>query len=250
MSYFSNNYMLYFTISWILLGLIIFVLLLYIKAPYGKHYSNNWGPEINNKLGWVIMEIPALLICPITYLLIVDDIFRFESFFILFWVLHYFNRTVIYPLKIKTKNKKMPLLIAASAIFFNLINGLINGYFLSKINIEDYNLIILIFGFVLFVFGGFINIHSDHILINLRRESQKYFIPMGGLFKYVSSPNYLGEIIEWFGFYVMTLNIGTFSFFIWTFVNLVPRAISNHKWYNRMFNDYPKKRKIIIPKMF
>ena len=51
MSYFSNNYMVYFTISWILLGLIIFVLLLYIKAPYGKHYSNNWGPEINNKLG-------------------------------------------------------------------------------------------------------------------------------------------------------------------------------------------------------
>ena len=73
---------------------------------------------------------------------------------------------------------------------------------------------------------------------------------MGGLFKYVSCPNYFGEIIEWFGFYVMTLNIGTFSFFIWTFVNLVPRAISNHKWYIRMFNDYPKERKIIIPKIF
>ena len=98
--------------------------------------------------------------------------------------------------------------------------------------------------------GGFINIHSDDILINLRRENQKYFIPRGGLFNYVSSPNYFGEIIEWFGFFIMTLNLGTFSFFIWTFVNLVPRSISNHKWYIETFNDYPKERKILIPKIF
>jgi len=84
----------------------------------------------------------------------------------------------------------------------------------------------------------------------LRRENQKYFIPRGGLFNYVSSPNYLGEIMEWFGFFVMTINLGTFSFFIWTFVNLVPRAISNHKWYIEKFNDYPKERKILIPKIF
>ncbi len=250
MSQFSHELISNFTLLWILFGLIIFVILLFIRAPYGKHYNIKWGPEINNKLGWIVMEMPALLTCPITYLSIVDDIFRFESFFILLWVLHYFNRTIIYPLKIKTKNKKMPLLIAASAIFFNLINGLINGYFLSLINIHDYNLIIFTSGFFIFLLGGFINIQSDDILINLRRENQKYFIPRGGLFNYVSSPNYFGEIMEWFGFFIMTLNLGTFSFFIWTFVNLVPRSISNHKWYIETFNDYPKERKILIPKIF
>lgn len=250
MSQFSHELISNFTLLWILFGLIIFVILLFIRAPYGKHYNIKWGPEINNKLGWIVMEMPALLICPITYLSIVDDIFRFESFFILLWVLHYFNRTIIYPLKIKTKNKKMPLLIAASAIFFNLINGLINGYFLSLLNIHDYNLIIFTSGFFIFLLGGFINIQSDDILINLRRENQKYFIPTGGLFNYVSSPNYFGEIMEWFGFFIMTLNLGTFSFFIWTFVNLVPRSISNHKWYIETFNDYPKERKILIPKIF
>ena len=40
-----------------------------------------------------------------------------------------------------------------------------------------------------------------------------------------------------------------FVFFIWTFINLVPRAISHHKWYKDNFKDYPKNRKAIIPKL-
>ena len=56
--------------------------------------------------------------------------------------------------------------------------------------------------------------------------------------------------MEWFGFFIMTLNLGTFSFFIWTFVNLVPRSISNHKWYKETFNDYPKERKYLFLKYF
>jgi hypothetical protein len=30
---------------------------------------------------------------------------------------------------------------------------------------------------------------------------------------------------------------------------LLPRAISHHKWYKEEFEDYPKERKIIIPKI-
>jgi len=47
----------------------------------------------------------------------------------------------------------------------------------------------------------------------------------------------------------MTMNIGSLSFFIWTFINLVPRALSHHKWYHHKFSDYPKERKAIIPKI-
>ena len=110
MSQFSHELISNFTLLWILFGLIIFVILLFIRAPYGKHYNTKWGPEINNKLGWIVMEMPALLICPITYLSIVDDIFRYESFFIVLWFLHYFNRTIVYPLKIKTKNKPLAII--------------------------------------------------------------------------------------------------------------------------------------------
>ena len=45
MSQFSHELISNFTLLWILFGLIIFVILLFIRAPYGKHYNTKWGPE-------------------------------------------------------------------------------------------------------------------------------------------------------------------------------------------------------------
>ena len=96
--------------------------------------------------------------------------------------------------------------------------------------------------------GAIINQHSDQILINLRKKSDMgYSIPHGGIFNYISSPNYFGEIIEWLGFAIIANSLPAFSFFIWTFANLAPRALDNHRWYKDTFKDYPPERKAIIP---
>ena len=239
------------TLIWILSGILLFPVLIKIKAPYGRHASKKWGITISNKIGWILMELPALLICPIYYILQNTNLYTINTIFILLWVLHYFNRTIIYPLRIKTKGKRMPLIIAASALFFNLINGLINGYYLSNTNYLEINYYILLLGLIIFFIGLIININSDNKLIGLRlkNEENKYVIPNGGLFNYISCPNFFGELIEWLGFAIITLNLGSLSFFIWTFINLVPRAISHHKWYKDNFKDYPKNRKAIIPKL-
>jgi len=239
------------TLIWILSGILLFPVLIKIKAPYGRHASKKWGITISNKIGWILMELPALLICPIYYILQNTNLYTINTIFILLWVLHYFNRTIIYPLRIKTKGKRMPLIIAASALFFNLINGLINGYYLSNTNYLEINYYILLLGLIIFFIGLIININSDNKLIGLRlkNEENKYVIPNGGLFNYISCPNFFGELIEWLGFAIITLNLGSLSFFIWIFINLVPRAISHHKWYKDNFKDYPKNRKAIIPKL-
>ena len=233
------------TILWIIIGLIIFPINLIYKAPYGRHTSKKWGISIDNKLGWIIMELPALLICPAIYFYFKVD-FDISIMFICLWIIHYFNRTIIFPFRIKTKGKKMPLAIVISAFFFNIVNGLINGYFLSNINLHSVS-IFLITGFLLFVLGLYINISSDNKLINLRKIKKGYFVPKGGLFKYISCPNFFGEILEWFGFALMTFNIGSLSFFIWTCCNLIPRALAHHTWYKNKFNEYPKERKAILP---
>jgi len=233
------------TVLWIIIGLIIFPINLIYKAPYGRHTSKKWGISIDNKLGWIIMELPALLVCPAIYFYFKID-FDISIMFICLWIIHYFNRTIIFPFRIKTKGKKMPLAIVLSAFFFNIVNGLINGYFLSNINLHSVS-IFLITGFLLFVLGLYINISSDNKLINLRKIKKGYFVPKGGLFKYISCPNFFGEILEWFGFALMTFNIGSLSFFIWTCCNLIPRALAHHKWYKNKFNEYPKERKAILP---
>jgi len=163
------------------------------------------------------------------------------------WITHYLNRTVIYPLRIKTKGKKIPIAIVASAFFFNMVNGILNGYFLTLLQFESISELYLILGFIIFIIGFYINISSDNLLIKLRTNQKGYVIPNGKLFNYVSCPNFFGEIIEWLGFAIMTLNPGSLSFLIWTICNLIPRSKAHHKWYKENFENYPKKRKAVIP---
>ena len=65
-------------------------------------------------------------------------------------------------------------------------------------------------------------------------------MPTGGLFRYVSCPNYLGEIVEWTGFALVMGALPGFAFLAWTLANLVPRALEHHRWYRATFPDYPR----------
>ena len=229
-----------------MIALIVLPINLIYKAPYGKHSTKKWGKSIDNKTGWILMELPALLTCPLIYFTISEEI-NLNVVFIVLWITHYLNRTVIYPLRIKTKGKKIPIAIVASAFFFNMVNGILNGYFLTLLQFESISELYLILGFIIFIIGFYINISSDNLLIKLRTNQKGYVIPNGKLFNYVSCPNFFGEIIEWLGFAIMTLNPGSLSFLIWTICNLIPRSKAHHKWYIENFENYPKKRKAVIP---
>jgi 3-oxo-5-alpha-steroid 4-dehydrogenase 1 len=246
MDYFNIVY------AWIIIGLLSFPFILKFDAPYGRHSSSKWGYSIDNKLAWIVMELPALLVCPLIFYLSTNEKSILTNFFIFLWLVHYFNRTIIYPNRILTKKKTMPLIIAMLAFIFNLINGYINGYYFGFIDFS-YSLEWIytpqfIIGSILFIVGFLINISSDSILINLRKKNtNEYTIPRKGLFNYISCPNFFGEIIEWLGFAVMTWSIAGLAFFLWTFFNLVPRALSHHTWYKNTFSDYPKNRKAVFP---
>lgn len=239
-------------ISWIALAVLVFILLLKVTAPYGRHAKGNWGPTVNNKLGWMIYELPSFLI--IGYFLITGPEFksRIVLAFGIVWLIHYFYRAIIFPMRLRTRGKTVPLVIVVSAIFFNLVNASLNGYYLGYLSDgypEDWLLDPrFIIGIIIFIIGFIINQVSDQILLNLRKGGKTgYYIPRGWLYRYVSCPNFLGEIIEWTGFAIMAWNLPAFSFALWTAVNLIPRALDHHKWYKSTFPDYPSERKAIIP---
>lgn len=106
-------------------------------------------------------------------------------------------------------------------------------------------------GMIVFLIGMAINIHSDHILRNLRQPGEEtYKIPQGGFFNYVSGANFLGEIVEWFGYAIATWTMPAFSFAFFTLCSIGPRAYHHHKFYLKKFTDYPKSRKVLIPFIF
>jgi len=96
-----------------------------------------------------------------------------------------------------------------------------------------------------------LNIDSSRRLLQLKKANPNdYSIPRGGLFRLVSCPNYLGEIIEWLGWALLTWSPAGLAFAAWTMANLVPRARAHHRWYRERFPDYPARRKALVPGLF
>ncbi len=242
------------TLLWTALALVVFVALRYITAPYGRHTTTAWGPLIDNKLGWFLMEFCVLVVLFYFIFTGSNPISLVNGIIISLFAFHYFNRSIIFPLRIQTNGKKMPVTIMLMSISFNTMNGFLIGYYLGELKVYEDSWLSspqFLLGLPLFMLGMFINWQSDSILIHLRKPGETgYKIPEKGLFQWVSCPNLFGEILEWLGFAILTWSLPGLAFFAWTFANLVPRAIAHHKWYLQKFEDYPEDRKIIFPKVW
>lgn len=237
---------------WIGVGLLSMAVLFFQQAPYGRHLKpKGWGPLISSRLGWFLMEIPALTVFPLTFLLLFDEFQVIHMAAFLLWGLHYIHRALIFPFRMRTTGKKIPLSVPLMGIFFNSVNGFFLGKYLADFSIyspDYFDHWIPWMGIVLFLAGYAINLDSDTRLINLRKPGETgYKIPQGGFFKWLSAPNYFGEILEWTGFALLLWNFPAVGFLVWTVANLLPRALSNHKWYREKFENYPRQRKAIFP---
>lgn len=246
----------------ILLGLLLLsaiptaVALLFIPSPYGRYSESGqtWGPQINPRLGWFIMESPASLVFLYFYVTGTRPWVLPSLLLLLMWQTHYAHRAFIYPFQMRVRpGNQMPLLVALLGALFCTVNGYLNSIFIVNYAphlaqqswLSDPRFII---GVGLFLTGYYINKRSDHILQSLRRDNPDgYRIPHGFLFKWVSMPNYFGEIITWLGFAIAAWSPAGLAFVIFTIANLVPRALSHHRWYQAHFADYPSQRKAIFP---
>lgn len=242
----------YILYAWIGLGFVSFPFLLKQTAPYGRHTTKGWGPMIPNQIGWMIMEGFAPIFISIWFF--TGNLPKTNASYFLYsiYVLHYVYRSYIFPFRTRTQGKKMPLVISSSAIFFNICNTFVLGYYLGNIGGNYDNSFFyspaFIIGLSVFITGVFINVKSDNMLIALRAPGETgYKIPKGFLFEYISCPNHFGEIIEWIGYAIMMHALPGYSFALWTAVNLIPRTLDHHRWYLEKFADYPKNRKAVIP---
>jgi len=238
----------------IIVAILVFISLLKVTVGYGQHTSEKWGPSINDKLGWFIMEVPTVIIYLIFYF-IGDFQARFMTLLFLgLWMMHYGYRTFIFPVLIRGK-RQIPITIVLFGIIFNSANAYLQGRWINTLSggyVTSWLLTpVFIIGAIIFFSGFFMHVHSDHIIRTLRKPGETDFkIPYGGLFRFVSCPSYLGEITEWYGWSIMTWSASGLVFAIWTSANLGPRARSNHRWYQETFEDYPKNRKALIPFIF
>jgi protein-S-isoprenylcysteine O-methyltransferase Ste14 len=228
-----------------------FVILLWVNAPYGRFARSGWGPTMSTRLGWIVMESPAVLVFAAVYLAGDHALSTVSLVFLGMWQFHYIIRTFVFPFRIRETGKQIPLLIVAMAILFNCLNAYINARWISHLG--DYVVSWLvsapfILGVLCFATGWLINQHADLVLFRLRKKGETdYKIPCGGLYRWVSCPNYLGEMLQWLGWAIATWSPAGVAFAVFTVANLLPRAIATQRWYRSEFADYPSSRRALIP---
>ncbi len=237
---------------YLVIAIVVFTLLIFLSAPYGRHNRQGWGPQMNATLGWTIMESPALFM-PVLCLVIAGvQLTPVTLAFISLWYIHYVQRTIIYNWQRRHSTKQYPIFICALAFVYNIFNGYVvawDVYVTDPMTNTDWLLSLpFICGVILFTVGMAINISSDRLLLRQRNSHlEGYIIPNQGLHRFVASPNYFGEMLEWAGFAIATWSVGGALFALFTIANLGPRAFSNRAWYRETFADYPKERKALIP---
>jgi 3-oxo-5-alpha-steroid 4-dehydrogenase 1 len=239
-------------ISWFVLAAVIFVALFFIVAPYGRHSRRRWGPQMGDKLGWVVMEAPSPILFAILFILGIKYISITAVAFLVLWESHYVHRAFIYPFSRRAGISGMAVTVVSLGFLFNIGNAYLNGRYLFTLSGGYPNSWLMtpqfIVGTMLFVAGFIINRWADDSLRSLRQPGESgYKIPAGGLYRWISCPNYFGEMVTWVGWAVATWSLPGLAFAVFTVANLAPRARAHHMWYKRQFADYPPQRKALVP---
>ncbi len=239
-----------------LIALFVFVALYFVKAGYGIFRTASWGAAISNKLAWVLMEAPVFLVMCFMWM---HSDRRFEPAilaFFLFFQIHYFQRAFIFPLLLKGKSK-MPLAIMSMGVLFNLLNGYMQGEWIfylapgTMYQSEWFTSPWFIIGTLLFFTGMLVNWHSDYVIRHLRKPGDtRHYLPQKGMYRYVTSANYFGEIVEWAGWAILTCSLSGMVFLWWTIANLVPRANAIWCRYREEFGDAVGERKRVFPFLY
>ena len=220
------------------------------KDRTGRLGAQAWGPNLDARWGWLLMELSALAVFPVVYLA-AGERHAVGDLLVAVWLAHYIHRTLVWPWIVQRQARPFPAITAASGFCFNLVNGVLLGWFMARI--ADYpgswfSDPRFAGGAALFVAGAALNIASDYRLAALRaKASGGAILPRGGAFELVSCPNLAGEIIEWAGFALMSWSLPGLAFALWTAANLIPRALWRHRWYQARFPDYPENRRAVVP---
>lgn len=232
-------------------GFVTLVALRTITAPYGRHQRPGWGPALSNRLGWIIMESPSVVWFLWVFFQGAHATELVPIVLLVLWQIHYVHRTFVFPFRLRSGRRPMPVLVVVLGFGFNLLNAYLNAHWIAEIGRYDAGWLTdprFLLGVALFATGMAINLTSDTRLLRLRETSDsEYHIPRGGLFERVSCPNYLGEIIEWLGWAIAAWSPAGLAFAWYSIANLAPRAAAHHRWYKRTFPDYPTDRRALVP---
>jgi len=124
--------------GWFALSAITFIVLFFIPAPYGRYARPGWGLQVSARNGWILMEAAAVFTFAVFFLLGQSIKTPTALLFLLLWQSHYIYRAFVFPFRLRSRVNSMSMVVVVSGIFFNIVNGYLNGRWLFKLS-PDYS---------------------------------------------------------------------------------------------------------------
>jgi 3-oxo-5-alpha-steroid 4-dehydrogenase 1 len=232
----------------------------FIPSPYGRFGSARFGFSMGPRLGWFLMELPAV---PVFCWFFFTGPRWSEAVPLLFlavWLMHYANRGFLFPYLIRTTpgaKTSFSLLVVVAGWGATALHGYLNASWLTTYGshlgtawLADPRFLV---GITLYLVSYGLTLQGELIQRNLRTPAELaagervYRIPCRELYRWGTSPCYLTELTGWAGFTLATWSPGGLFIFAISCANLVPQAFVTHRWYRERFSDYPPERKALIP---
>jgi 3-oxo-5-alpha-steroid 4-dehydrogenase 1 len=232
----------------------------FVPSPYGRFAEPRFGVSLGPRLGWFLMELPATLSFAFFFSRGPHRGELVPLVFCAMWLVHYGNRGFLFPLLIRSPRgarASFSLLVVGAGWLVTSVHGYLHAEFIARLGrhytpawLHDPRFLL---GLAVYYTSFALNIQSDATIRNLRTRAEvaagakPYRIPRGGLFEYVTCPNYLTELSAWAGFALCTYSLAGVFIFVVSLANLLPRALATHAWYRARFADYPAGRKALVP---
>jgi hypothetical protein len=225
-----------------------------VPVPYGRYARPWWsGPALPSRVAWLVMELPQLGGMLLWFALGERRTAPVALALLGLWCFHYVYRVFIYPFLPRAST--MTLSVVLSGVVLNSAFSYLNGRWLFTLGpARDVDWLVdprFLLGVLLFAGGWLLATASDAHLRSLRRPGERdYRIPTFGLYRFITSPNYLGELLMWTGWTVATWSLAGLAILVISAANLVPRARANLRWYREKFPAFAASRKALVPFLF
>ena len=235
-----------------ILAIVSFIVQIFKAMPYGKQDNGRGSCRVHQRTAFAVSQIvTGIVIFSVTFFLQrnfdgIPNIIMYCLF-----TIHYINRGIVDTIANRHNQRTVRLWVPVVATISTLLYHFINAQFIGEASYCDTYVTDprFLLGLIIFITGFILNRVADGQLICLRKgyHDSDYQIPKGCSFFSISCPNYLGEIIEWFGWALMSWSLAGLVWFLFVCATHIPRARHNHKWYQKQFDEYPPRRTALIP---
>lgn len=204
---------------------------------------------VDPRIGWWLMELPCTCVFVFFFFVRGGPQTGHPVPWLLgrLFVAHYIYRGWIFPalIRVHGKSQNFDAVVALGGWFVTCVHGYLSARWYSTHGrhlVSDSWAKSLRFrlGLGLYLFGMAYTVYHDHLVRNLRPcpNGERYCVPTGGFYDFVTCAHYFSELIAWFGFALMGGGPNGAFIFLVSLVNLAPRAATTHSWYLTTFTEY------------